>query len=177
MPSIHWGQRGHVPLPGIVVLTLALASAASAGGSAASRPTGLANAEVAERVDIGGRSLFLRCSGSGAPTVILDTGPSNTHEARARVQPEVSPLTRVCSYDRAGIGGSDAGPPPGTARASVDDLRALLAAAGIAPPYLLVGHSWGGLSARVYARTYPDEVAGLVLVDAVPPNSSTGLRR
>jgi pimeloyl-ACP methyl ester carboxylesterase len=130
--------------------------------------------DFAGRVDIGGRSLFLNCVGRGSPTVILEAGyPGDGSEFSTtwdEVQPEAAHGTRVCSYDRAGTGQSDP-PPPGTRTVDdvVDDLRTLLQAAGVEGPYVLVGHSFGGDVLRVYAGRYPDEVAGMVFVDAAQP--------
>jgi pimeloyl-ACP methyl ester carboxylesterase len=128
-------------------------------------------------VDIGGRQLHLVCAGSGSPTVILEaSGLGRAHEWQA-VQAEVAKRTRVCAYDRAGMGYSDTGPTPRDTRHLVDDLAALLRAARIAPPYVLVGDSAGGLVARLYAAENPDEVKGLVLVDALPEDLPRELPR
>jgi pimeloyl-ACP methyl ester carboxylesterase len=115
-------------------------------------------------VDIGGRTLHAICSGTGAPTVILEAGASSFAIDWTLVQPDIAKTTRICSYDRAGHGWSDRGPTPTPARI-VADLHALLAALGEKPPYILVGASAGGLYVRTYEHTYPGEVAGLVLVD------------
>jgi pimeloyl-ACP methyl ester carboxylesterase len=120
--------------------------------------------------DVGrGRTLFLTCSGSGSPTVILEAGAGGGANAWTKVQPEVAPVARVCSYDRANIpgGASDPAPKPRTAGDVVEDLHAALTAAGVPGPFVLVGHSDGGLFVRLYASRYPDEVVGMVLVDAV----------
>jgi pimeloyl-ACP methyl ester carboxylesterase len=138
-------------------------------------------------VDVGGRSLFLRCSGSGAPTVILEAGAGGFSATWALVQPLVADFTRVCSYDRAGYGRSDPPPPAWgfTSEEAASDLHRMLRAAGAPPPYVLVGHSLGGYHVRVYAARFPDDVAGTVLVDAddefewserYPPAHVRGLR-
>ncbi|MDQ4132240.1 MAG: alpha/beta hydrolase, partial [Actinomycetota bacterium] len=121
-------------------------------------------------VDVGGYRLFLRCTGQGGPTVVLDAGVGFTADAWGGVQPSVAGFTRVCSYDRAGTGRSEFGPVPRTSRTMVGDLRTLLRNAGVPGPYVLVGHSLGGLNMNLYARLYPSEVAGVVLVDAMPAN-------
>src|SRR5215207_8057097 len=124
-----------------------------------------------KRVDIGGRALFISCAGSGSPTVVLEAGSGNSAETWVGVQPEVARFTRVCSYDRAGLGQSDPAPSGvRTVQDSVDDLHALLAAADISGPIVLAGHSFGGLITRLYASQYPDDVAGVVLVDGMPPD-------
>lgn len=117
-------------------------------------------------VDLGGYHLHIHCTGSGAPTVVLESGQGELGLTWANVQPVVAKSSRVCSYDRAGYGWSERSPQPRTASASVDELRALLQKAGVAPPYLLVGHSIGGLYVKLYAHRYPGEVAGMVLVDS-----------
>lgn len=111
-------------------------------------------------------SLNIDCSGSGSPTVILDSGLGVPAIGWNFVQPQVAKFTRVCSYDRAGYGWSTPGPMPRTSAEIVKELHALLAAAGEKPPYILVGHSFGGFNVRVYNGAYPGEVAGMVLVDA-----------
>jgi pimeloyl-ACP methyl ester carboxylesterase len=118
--------------------------------------------------DIGGRQLFLRCTGHGSPTVVLEGGlTSDWYE----LQNQLSGFTRVCSYDRPGGPGSrsDPAPIPRTARDFVADLHALLAAARVPGPYVLAGHSNSGLFSVLYASTHPRRVAGLVLIDAVHP--------
>jgi pimeloyl-ACP methyl ester carboxylesterase len=120
-------------------------------------------------VDVGDRDQHLHCLGPGrgeTPTVILEGGLGAPGLMWARVQPLLAASVRVCSYDRAGYGWSDPGPAPRTARRLVEELHLLLERAGESPPYLLVGHSFGGILARIYAGAYPGEVMGLVLVDA-----------
>jgi pimeloyl-ACP methyl ester carboxylesterase len=117
-------------------------------------------------VDIGGRRLNLYCSGSGKTTVVFDAPGGEAGWNWANVQPAVSEQTRACIYDRAGHGFSDPSPRPPTSGNAVEDLHALLAAAGIAPPYLLVGASSGTANAQLFAYRYPNEVSGLVLVEA-----------
>lgn len=171
---------------------LTLAAASSATPAAASPTAG--SGDFAGLVDIGGRSLYLECRGEGSPTVILEAGllsrsdiwSRDLHElegTRTLVLPGVTAFTRVCAYDRPGTIGeansdldpdgplfvpsrSDPVPQPRTARDLVADLQALVRTANLPGPYVLVGHSAGGLVVRLYASTYPDEVVGMVLVDA-----------
>ena len=121
-------------------------------------------------VDIGGRRLNLYCIGTGSPTVVLDAPAGATNKIWYKVAPQVARTTRVCAYDRAGMGFSDAGPLPRDASAAVRDLHTLLLRANVASPYVLVAHSISGLYARLYADRYPAEVAGMVLVDPAVPD-------
>ena len=125
------------------------------------------------RVSIGERSLYLDCQGRGGPTVVLEGGIASDWAA---VHPEVAAGARVCSYDRPDSPGSRSDPTAErTAQEVVNDLRALLAAAGERGPYVLVGHSLGGLYVQLFAYQHPDEVAGLVLVDPTPEEFSARL--
>ncbi|MFZ0061184.1 MAG: alpha/beta hydrolase [Pyrinomonadaceae bacterium] len=117
-------------------------------------------------VDIGGYRLHLNCTGKSGPTVVLIAGAGDFSFDWGLVQPGVSRFTRACSYDRAGLAWSDPGPTPRTMRQDAHELQLLLRAARIKAPYVLVGHSIGGLIARVYAEQYPGEVAGMLLVDS-----------
>jgi len=117
-------------------------------------------------VDIGGgRKLNLVCMGQGEPTVVFDSGGFDPAFSWALVQPAVATRTRACSYDRAGIGYSDPSPRPPTPANVVDDLHTLLAKANVKGSLVLVGHSLGGFNMKLYAATFPGDVAGLVLVD------------
>ena len=111
-----------------------------------------------------GRRINVRCTGSGSPTVILEAGLKAWSFVWAAVQDNVK--TRVCSYDRAGMGLSDPGPEPRDGAAIATDLDAWLRASGEKPPYLLVGHSAGGLYVRLFSNLRPDDIAGMVLVDS-----------
>jgi pimeloyl-ACP methyl ester carboxylesterase len=116
-------------------------------------------------LDVGGRRIHFNCSGSGAPTVVLEAGASSFAIDWSLVQPEVARTSRVCSYDRAGHGWSYPRGQVDTPERVVADLRAALAAAGEQPPYVMVGASFGALYVRLYQLDYPADVIGLVLVD------------
>jgi pimeloyl-ACP methyl ester carboxylesterase len=126
-------------------------------------------------VDVGGHRLYIECTGSGSPTVVLQSGLGESSSYWARIAPAVAESTTVCVYDRAGHGRSDeaAGPQDGIALAT--DLHTLLERAGVAGPYVIVGHSSGGPYVRVFAAQYPDQVAGVVLLDAQPADAITAL--
>ncbi len=117
-------------------------------------------------IDIGGRKLHIDCSGAGSPTVILVAGGDAYSIDWSLVQPKIAPTTRVCSYDRAGLGWSDPGPADETVEQTVSDLHALLAAAGEKPPYLLVGASIGGIYIQAYQHAYPADVSALVFTNS-----------
>lgn len=128
------------------------------------------NPPIEQLIDIGERSerkLFISISGEGSPSVVLISGMGDTSEVWKKVQPRVARFTRVCSFDQPGLGQSDPGPIPATCESLTDDLRRLLMAAALPPPYILVAHSWMGLNARWHASRFPEEVAGLVLIDTV----------
>lgn len=119
------------------------------------------------RVD--GYQMHLYCTGAGAPTIVLEAGLGNDFRIWDLVQPELSKLTRVCAYDRAGVGWSDPQPGPRDSESIARQLHGLLMAAGIKEPVVLMGHSIAGLHLREYASMYPGEVAGMVLVDPSTP--------
>jgi pimeloyl-ACP methyl ester carboxylesterase len=120
-------------------------------------------------VDVGGYRLHINCTGKGAPTVVIDTGLGDWSTMWAWVQPEVAKTSQACTYDRAGNGWSDAGPLPRNAMQYAKELHTLLHNAHIPGPYVLVGHSLGGFTVRVFTDMYPSEVAGVVLIDSMSP--------
>jgi pimeloyl-ACP methyl ester carboxylesterase len=127
-------------------------------------------------LDVGNHRLHIDCTGAGSPTVVLEAGLGETSPAMAGwIAPAVASTTRVCVYDRSGYGWSDPAPSPEDGRTVAANLHALLAAAGVAPPYVLAGHSSGGVYTRIFAGMYPDEVAGLVMLDAQPAEVYTQL--
>jgi pimeloyl-ACP methyl ester carboxylesterase len=121
---------------------------------------------IGQLVDAGGYRLHVACQGEGGPTVVMEAATGETGLLWSLVQPGVAQTTRTCVYDRAGLGWSDPSPRPRTAAVMVEELRSLLASAEVPGPYVVVGHSFGGLLVRLYAARYPQEVAGLLLVDS-----------
>lgn len=129
-------------------------------------------------VDVGGYRMHIYCVGEsplGTPTVILDGANLGTVSHWVWVQQAIQPVARVCAYDRAGIGWSEHSPQPQDTRQNAQALDTLLRQAAIAPPYVLVGHSFGGLFVRMYAELYPHNVAGLVLIEATNPDGLAAL--
>jgi pimeloyl-ACP methyl ester carboxylesterase len=119
-----------------------------------------------ELIDAGGHLQYIHCTGQGSPTVILESGGGMVSYTWEAVQHEVAKFAKCCSYDRAGYGLSETGTKPRTAGRIAVELHTLLQNAKIPGPYVLVGHSLGGLNIRMFAELYPDEVAGLVFVDS-----------
>ena len=134
-----------------------------------------ANPPPGKMIDVSGSRMHLYCVGQGSPTIILDSGLSDTWLHWHKVQPRVAEFTRVCSYDRAGLGWSEPSPRPRTSRVIAEELHALLKKAQVPPPFVLVGHSMGGLNVRMYVSLYPSDVVGMVLVDACHPEQNRRL--
>ena len=159
-----------------VLVAVTALSAAAAWASSAGQPT-------SGFVSVGGHRMYYECSGQGGPTVVLDAGSPDTSATWRWVQPQIAQGTRVCAYDRAGLGRSSAAARGRrTPQTQVHELRVLLDAARIPGPYIVVGHSWGGLLARLFAYVYPHQTVGAVLVDAttfpyLTPATARRLRR
>jgi pimeloyl-ACP methyl ester carboxylesterase len=127
-----------------------------------------------ELVDVGGYRLHIHCTGTGSPTVVIEAGLGDWSTSWAGVvQPEVAKTVRVCTYDRAGLGWSEASPGPSDAAQFAKELHTLLQNANVPGPYVLAGHSLGGLIVRVFAHDYASEVAGVVLIDSMNPKQVT----
>ena len=135
----------------------------------ATRHVAKSNPPAGRLVNVNGRRTHIFCLGSGTPSVIFISGLGETYESWSKVQSDVARSTRACSYDRAGLGWSDPAPGPRDVSQMAGELHELLAASGVLPPYVVVGHSLGGGVAQVFDAKYPQEVAGMILVDSVTP--------
>jgi pimeloyl-ACP methyl ester carboxylesterase len=160
----------------VLILVALLVAAAAAGTAYQAIATSRDHRDFpppGELVDVGGYMLHIQCAGdvhAGMATVILEAGTGLSSPAWTLIQSPLAETTRVCAYDRAGNGWSEPGPLPRDARRIADELHTLLLRAEIAGPYVLVGHSFGGMYVRVYAAAYPGDVVGLVLVDSSHPD-------
>jgi pimeloyl-ACP methyl ester carboxylesterase len=176
-----WLKRA---LGGLLALAVVLSLAGLIYQATASRSDRRAHAPPGELVDVGDRRLHIVCSGSGTPTIVLEAALGETWISWSLVFENIAAFTRVCAYDRAGLGWSDPARGRRTSGQVADDLHRLLEGAAVPGPYVLVGHSIGGVYVRAYAERYPDDVAGLVLLDAshdqqtsrMPPEIGAGMR-
>src|SRR6266700_167098 len=166
-PSHPWLRR---IVRGVFLLVLVLAAAGVMYENISEARDRRFNPMTGRLFDVGGYKMHIDCTGEGSPTVILESGLGDTYVSWRKVQPQIAKFTRVCSYDRAGIGYSDSSPQSRTSKVMAAELHALLGAAAIAPPYVLVGHSMGGYDVRLFASLYRNEIAGMVLVDASHPD-------
>jgi pimeloyl-ACP methyl ester carboxylesterase len=169
----HLRGRGRWLVGGLIAVLLLIAVAGgltTVGTAMTARAAG-----SGQLVDVGGRSLYLECTGSGSPAVILQAGLGSSATAWERIAPAVAKSTTVCAYDRAGHNRSDEAPGPQDGVAVAKDLHDLLANAGIHGPYVMVGHSSGGPYVRDYFASYPDDVLGMVFLDSQPPDAFTAL--
>lgn len=163
---LFWLGSGLASILGLMVLGFLYEPMAEAADARSYPPPG-------EMVDVGGYSLHIDCWGSGSPAVVIDAGWGDWSTSWTPVQAEVSKSTRTCTYDRAGTGWSEAGPPPRDAAQFAKELRILLNNAGIPGPFVMVGHSMGGLTVRVFAHDDAADVAGVVLIDSMSPRQFT----
>ncbi len=164
---LSWLGGGLALLLGLTVVGFIYEPIAEAADAKANPPPG-------QLVDVGGYRLHINCTGTGSPTVVIESGWGDMSPSWGWVQPEVAKSTRVCTYDRAGMGWSEPSPQPRTARQFALELHTLLANVNEPGPYVLVGHSLGGYTIQVYAHDYPAEVSGLVLIDAQDLPASDG---
>ena len=169
-PGVTQGacRRRHRSAAVAVLLLFGLAVGNAAGYTLNHATIDISN-PPGRRVDIGGYSLHIYCLGHGSPTVVFDSGMGGFTLEWVDIQTALARYTRVCTYDRAGYGWSDRSPYPRTTRVMARELHRLLRAAGVPPPYLLAGHSFGGYNVRYFAGEFPREVVGLLLIDASHP--------
>jgi pimeloyl-ACP methyl ester carboxylesterase len=161
---------------GLMIGVVSLAALGAAYQSIATALDKRAYPPPDQMIGVGGYQMHLYCTGAnadGSPTVILENGLGSISSAWALVQPEIAKATRVCSYDRAGMGWSDSSPDPRDAQQIAEELHTLLHNANVRGPFVLVGWSFGGLYVREYAGQYGDEVIGLVLIDSSHPDQWT----
>jgi len=168
----RWLTRGLVAL---VLILVGLFVVGASYQAIAVRADGRNYPPPGQLVDVGGYQLHIYCLGEGSPTVILEAASIDTVSDWVWIQPEVAGTTRVCAYDRAGLGWSDLSPTAPDGVQNTLALHTLLQTANVAAPYVLVGHSFGGLYARAFVNEYPDEVAGLVLIEALHPDNPARL--
>jgi pimeloyl-ACP methyl ester carboxylesterase len=159
----RWTRRILVALFGLLIL---VAAAGATYQWVATRKELASTPPPGQLVDVGGHRLHLWCTGTGAPPVILEAGLGGSSADWGFVQPDIARFTRVCSYDRAGMGYSDPGPSPRTARHIAEELANLIDRSGLDGPVVLVAASSGGFDVRVFASDHTDRVAGLILIDA-----------
>jgi pimeloyl-ACP methyl ester carboxylesterase len=155
-----------------VVVAIALLAAATYEQIGAWRDSRVLR-QIGRSVDIGGRTLNINCTGDGGPTVIFVSGRTAPGYVWTPTQRGVSAFARSCWYDRAGLGWSDPGPDPAWGDAAARDLHHLVQNAGLEPPFVLVGHSFGGYVIRLYHQAYPDETSGMVFVDTALEDAGT----
>jgi pimeloyl-ACP methyl ester carboxylesterase len=178
VPSSPWRRVRRVlrgigrTLAALVGLLVVLGLVGAVYESAAEAADVRAYPPPGQLVDVGGYRLHINCVGTGSPTVVIDAGWGDWSGGWSRVQPEAAKTTRVCTYDRAGMGYSEPGPLPRTAEQFAKELHTLLQHAAIPGPYVLVGHSMGGAPVRVFAHTYAAEVAGVVLIESMNPEEA-----
>jgi pimeloyl-ACP methyl ester carboxylesterase len=163
-------RRRRLSFGRLTAVIVALLGVPLAGGAAyeaiASLGDASTSAPAGQLVDVGGYRLHLDCRGEGGPTIVMDSGLGGSALDWVLVQDDLATLSRVCTYDRAGMGWSDAGPLPRSPSRIADELHLLLSNAGISGPYILVAHSLAGKNMRMFAAHHPADVAGMVLVDA-----------
>jgi len=172
--NIFWKWTKRI-MAGLLILILVLTVSTYAAGAFAKTKLARENPPSGQLTDVGGYNMHLYCMGVGSPTVILEAGLNDFHVSWSKVQAEVASVARVCSYDRAGLGWSEASPFPRTSQVMADELHTLLVNSGVDAPYILVGHSFGGIVMRQFAQQYPDEVTGMLLVDSAHEGQVTRL--
>jgi pimeloyl-ACP methyl ester carboxylesterase len=165
-PSRHWIR---IVIRGMIAFVIVLAASGFVYENISEARDRRFHPMPGELIDVGGYKMHIDCTGQGTPTVILESGLGDSYISWHKVQPKIARFTRVCSYDRAGLGYSDSSPSPRISRNIAEELHTLLHNAGISGPLILVGHSMGGFDVRVFASLYRADVAAMVLVDSSHP--------
>ena len=163
---LRWLGIGFASLLGLLLMGYIYEPMAEAADAKAYPPPG-------QLVDVGGYRLHINCTGTGSPTVVIDAGQGDWSTSWGSVQQEVAKTTRICTYDRAGLGWSEPGPLPRDAAQFAKELHTLLQNANIPGPYVMVGHSLGGASVRVFVSEHASDVAGVVLIESMNPSQAT----
>ncbi len=161
--TLIWFKRIFIWL---LILALLLTMLTWLSGNTAKSKLAKENPPPGQLVDVGGYRLHINCMGQGSPTVIMEAGNNDFSVQWSLVQPGITKSTRVCVYDRAGFGWSDASPYPRTLETMVKELHTLLVNAKVEDPYVMVGHSFGGIIVRAFTHQFPNQIAGIVLVDS-----------
>jgi pimeloyl-ACP methyl ester carboxylesterase len=171
-PSRHWTR---IVIRGMIAFVIVLAASGFVYENISEARDRRFHPMPGELIDVGGYKMHIDCTGQGTPAVILESGLGDSYISWHKVQPRIARFTRVCSYDRAGLGYSDSSPRPRTSMDISEELRTLLRNAGITGPLILVGHSMGGFNVRVFASLYRADVGGMVLVDSSHPEQQKRL--
>ncbi|MGB7555479.1 MAG: alpha/beta fold hydrolase [Candidatus Korobacteraceae bacterium] len=168
-PPAKWRRITEWVLLSLVILVCVVGAGSTIYNAAALRYYRAIYPAPGTMYSVNGHDMHLYCTGAGSPTIILESGWGSNSATWAKVQPELSRITRVCSYDRAGFGWSTAQPPPRDADTIARELHVLLQQADVQGPLVLMGHSAGGIYIRDYASHYPANIAGLIFVDSPAP--------
>jgi pimeloyl-ACP methyl ester carboxylesterase len=171
--DLHSRTRSWLVRP--VCLVLALAAVGGAAETVLESTDHRLDAPAGQTYAVGGHRMYLQCTGAGSPTVLLSNGFGERSPSWSWIAPNVARTTRVCVYDRAGQGWSEAASGPQDGAEVATDLHATLAAAHVPGPYVLAGHSTGGTYGMIFAARYPSDVVGLVLLDSATPEQFTAL--
>lgn len=173
-PHRKWRRITEWVLLSVVILLFVVAAGSTIYNAAALRYYRAIYPALGKIYAVNGHDMHLYCTGKGSPTIVLEAGGGNYSSKWGKVQPALAKTTRVCSYDRAGLGWSTPGPDPRDADNIASELHALLQQAGVHGPLVLMAHSAGGVYIRAYTKQFPQDVTGLIFVDAAAPLDEEG---